>query len=322
MVGNSPTTIYLLTSTFRTHPCNGVIYNGVPRPKIYDMSVLGHEKTLTATAFNSILPVLAAFKKHSTEYAANFVDMAPMNGDCVLLHLSSGIKTFVEVKSEHYRMELDSRTRESYLHHNQRAIGQGHLIFSWRAHWDFILTISQDLSRAFFIPRDMIPDAWWNVIPASTSQKTMVRAPYDYLSRFKVRYGNSSHLVTDMERILSSNPRQATKLIPMVPTLDYEIGNAGMVDAVEDDEGIVLTDDEEPANVGGEVGQIQNLHISNHYPSSFRMGFGSIQHSISGVIYGGGLKDRIYQVWASQVLWTLFREECEEYPLTKSMIER
>lgn len=126
----------------RPHPSNGVVYNVVSRPKAYDISVLEHGGRFSTTALSSILPVLAGCKEYSTDYPASLEDIAPANGGCVLTHLASGVKTFVEAKVDHYNIELDPRTKRSCLYHEQRALGQARHMITRRATWEFILITS------------------------------------------------------------------------------------------------------------------------------------------------------------------------------------
>lgn len=84
-----------------------------------------------------------------------------------------------------------------------------------------------------------------------------------------------------------------------------------MLDITNNDQEFVSEDEKILADMDKEAELSTNAQTQHrsHKPNTFRMDYGSMTHPISGVQYGVSLGDRTYQMWALEVLWTMFREE-------------
>ena len=149
-----------------------------------------------------------AFDDHSKRFWIDLIGVRPYLGDCKIMdrndpHLSHlHDEIFVELKARHCQL------RSGVLCH---AIGiEERPIFCWTAQWDYILTISDDASRAFMIPRDRIPQDWWDTTKTAAAQtpKAFPLKMTECLEEYAVRFNKDATLVKNIEAIIDSTIRK------------------------------------------------------------------------------------------------------------------
>lgn len=110
-----------------------------------------------------------SFGEEGSLYRVELILNAPLFGDCKLINVNNDKELFIECKSNHCQFENDAEGRPHVLRHLQTRLGfSGLQIFTWKCQWDYLYTVarssgtSHPRNMAAFIPRDRIPQSWWN----------------------------------------------------------------------------------------------------------------------------------------------------------------
>ncbi|KAL8814693.1 MAG: hypothetical protein Q9223_006100 [Gallowayella weberi] len=199
----------------------GAFYT-VPRPVVYDPSVLEPSQPTKRTAHEQLAYIHRAFQSCSTTFRVEFVDVLPLLADFKLVNLRDGTQIFVEAKLGQCSFILGNAKSSNYMWHMQHTQGtadEGRLIFTWKVRWDFLYTEFGD--QALFIPRDMIPSTFWQ-----ERTNAMVWWPEDTLDSlrgFVVNQSSASQMVVDIERILSTlkSQKSTAKALQDIPVTPY-----------------------------------------------------------------------------------------------------
>lgn len=174
------------------------------------------------------------------------------------------------------------------MRHVQLQRGDRH-IFQWKVQWDFIYTTQGDTEQALLLPRDLIPQTWWNWQP--TQGRTCLEWPSDQLGLLRehvVNVTSASQLVIDVERILGSTQRRTESLVAQRPVpLD-----TSLLDPLYEEAWDERAEDE----VLEHTSLLERSWSSEHY----RRGFGSTEH--------GQCRGNTYEAWAAEVLMELCRK--------------
>ena len=283
----------VLTSwLFRRNPHTGVAFREAPPPELHPLSTLQPEFAQWKAAFRTAEPILNAFKHHSSDWVAEFPDIAPVLGDIKFTH-RSGVEISVELKIEHCWIDTNMSTNCPVLYHRQNALGfVKRLIFSWRAYWDYIITVPKaragiSSGYALCLPRDDIPEYWFDSSPRMRDAQGLPilqweSKEFDWLGPYKLDLEDPQGLVRAMEQIFGSDPlrMKATRTIPMT---------SGPLKALLEDEDKLdfqsANKDKQPTESGP---SFQN----------FRIGFGSAEHPFIWC-------PEVYEYWAFECLTEL-----------------
>ena len=173
------------------------------------------------------------FREHSRQFRVECVRYSPLLGDFKLVNiLEPSQVTFVELKAKHCERISGSENGLVTFRHLQTLLGfTSRPLFTWRANWDYLLTIL-DNDSALFIPRDQVPILWWNV-PLEDDKVwlywTMQEAE---VSNYLV-LREPTALVSGMERALRKNGWEASNAIPLAPLKFEELAEVEETVSVE-----------------------------------------------------------------------------------------
>lgn len=85
--------------------------------------------------------------------------IAPYTSDMRLDHIN-GTSVFIEIKTKHARVETLQSGRQNFFHEH-RALGKGIPIFTFRAPWDYFLTMTND-DEGYLLKKEDIPVEFWH----------------------------------------------------------------------------------------------------------------------------------------------------------------
>lgn len=172
------------------------------------------------------------------------------------------------------------------MQHTQDRMGhRPGLIFSWKAQWDYLYTDVETNSRvkeALFIPRDAVPEAWWNS-PGQDGKLDWASHTDCDIEDFVVSTADDSRLCRDIENILSRYDPGLWKAAHRIP-----------VETIAD-----VVDDDTVAEIIEPDGPPPNEPRVEFSTRGFRRGFGSSLHR--------QIRGNTYQVWAAEALQELCR---------------
>lgn len=161
-----------LANEIRVNPHTGVHYDESPSSLnlgVSDPSVLEPTFAPWQKAIKQIEFLRKGFIEMESFYRVELILNAPLFGDCKLVNVGNDQEQFIECKSGSCQFEYDAEGRPCVLRHYQSRLGFSDVqIFTWKCQWDFLYTVAESsgISRprhiAAFIPRDEIPQSWWN----------------------------------------------------------------------------------------------------------------------------------------------------------------
>lgn len=291
-----------------------------------------------------------AFSNHSRNFLVEFPDIVPLLGDLALvsrtqspLDPSSSSQTipdeikrkfFFELKVGHCLLAEDQDGRYPVIHHCQKALGfRTKYIFTWKSAWDYLVTmIRNQKGMALCIPRDEIPDHWWNAsTPEYIEKGTMPMLTWDFpqrerLKRYLVDFNKPDEAVRQIERLMGTPPKRACRRIPLapLPADDNEAEEDSEEDPEEDDD-LDEGDDSEnerqvpsPLERHSDTLDVRDNHEALDQDAASRhessIGFGSPNHpSLPRTEY--------YELWAAEVLNELCRERYSNLTSCKEVFE-
>ncbi len=203
-----------------------------------------------------------AFRTHSIRFRVDVIGVRPYLGDMKIVEKSTGQEVMVELKEGYVQVGRQAVLRHVADDFRQRPI------FSWKAHWDYILTTDEIEGIAYMLPRDKIPANWWN---ASRPPHGVLEMSVGF-EEYSIDHRGDGQIVRDIEKILNmtqskTGSMRAQKVIPVSHSNEP-------LDQVE--RGLGVCSDQRWSTSG------------------YRRGFGSADH--------GELRGETYAVWASEVL--------------------
>ncbi|KAL9035157.1 MAG: hypothetical protein Q9180_005010 [Flavoplaca navasiana] len=280
----------------------GVIYQ-VPAPRASPFRILEPRSKAWKTALEAIKVVHRAFGAYSDRFKVQFVEILPITADFKFFQESTGLKIFVEAKKSHCKFNLDVGAA-SFMSHAQWDSKMERLVFSWKAQWDFLYTLDIHERQALFIPRDFIPQTFWNARPCTADE--WLDWPIDDLDMLRecvVRVTNDRQLAIDMERILDMTERRTRSMKAQNP-IPIKSSVAEMTAQMREVEADELEENDEPTLPTRQAINLDDLDIEDT-PTSFdhrdyQRGFGSHLHE-----EGRGLT---YENWAKEALIELCRQ--------------
>ena len=297
-----------LTFYSRRNAYTGVVFALAPRPELFDMSILRPRSHSQQTGLDEFWRTFEIFKTHSQRFRVEFVSVSPFLGDMRLIDKITGEEVFVELKLGHCGLVRREHSRLNVLWHLQAACGQKRPIFSWKAQWDYIFTVTSTRQTGYFLPRDDIPTSWWNASCFVGKPKAPRRLEMSKgFQEFAIDLHSGLQSVQHMERILSTRQSKtgsmrARTVIPITQP-SYQIGE----EDAEDEEGEESEEDAEDEEgeegeegVEGEEGEEEREggrepEVKQGWATSgYRRGFGSTAHP--------ELRGTTYDAWVSEVL--------------------
>lgn len=136
--------------------------------------------------------------RHIPEYRMRNTICCPWTSDIRLDH-KSGTSIFIELKEKHARVSADQKTF-SHLASGLNMPGKG--IFTFRAPWDYILTMVDDDTGYLMIKED-IPKDWWHNYPGGDGWLTHVYPNNVLLSSRRVSLNQPAwDIVRNIRRII------------------------------------------------------------------------------------------------------------------------
>lgn len=125
---------------------------------------------------------------------------APVTTDIRLDH-SSGVQVFVDLKNNSAKVE-DLSTGQQRLSHPQVDSWYNRPVFTFRAAWDYILTMIDD-NKGYLLIRDDLPTTFWHQLPDGQGYIHHDFANKTFLLERLVLFDRpDSEVVTDICRIL------------------------------------------------------------------------------------------------------------------------
>ena len=169
--------ISVLNVRSRVNPHTVVVLNslnGYPRPKIYKLEALDPPGEISITT-KLVMLLIRAFKEcaSSTTFLAQYAEMWPLIQYVKITHKPTNVNTFIAVKTGHCKLVADPLTGKKVMW--RLWADETYRVFTWQFDWDYLLTLVDsgendqeqptailDAKRAYFLPRDEIPERWWN----------------------------------------------------------------------------------------------------------------------------------------------------------------
>lgn len=244
----------------RTNPHSGIDLRP-PTPLVaysFDTVVMSHsgfERPNTML----YLHILKGFLEHPCVYELKSMQEGSSHGDAKFKHQPSGEEAMVEFKDGHCKVDdLKSPTRVTHsaytiLDSSRTSL---YLFFCWKSHFDCLLTtigprMSNEVKgQALFIPRDVLPEAWFNIVPKDSQNLVWEEPEPGYFQQFMVDLRDSSALVSGMTRIMSkffneNGTHAAQRQIPIAPIpknvfaedIDEEMLAADVESSIDDEDG-------------------------------------------------------------------------------------
>ena len=282
----------------RINEHTGVTYS-TPPLKTFGPVVLEPDFPPWRKAMTAVRGLHAAFEHSSHKYRVETLNVGPLFADFKFVHKVSNVEVMVEIKSQHCWFEL--KEEDAYMRHAQHAVGLGRNIFSWRVQWDFLYTLPKQGRWALFLPRDLIPDDWWNRAPSPGTELEWPAQDVHVLKHYTVDLSSAFSTVTDFERILDRAQRQgsmrAVLPAPAAP-VQLRLRNSAFAHTEIDDvpnEKTEVAEDEPARAQDGEATYRMRQWSSRLY----QRGFGSCDHE--------ELRGDTYEVWAAEALTELCR---------------
>ncbi|KAL8869709.1 MAG: hypothetical protein Q9174_004068 [Haloplaca sp. 1 TL-2023] len=272
----------------------------VDRPQAFPIDVLEPSWPPWQMALAQIDALHGAFQLFSKDWRVELVDVFPMLGDFKFVHIASGTEVLVEAKRAHCKFLLDGGDQSFMTHvQNPIVIVETRHIFCWKAQWDFIYTQSKDdVSGALFLPKDEIPESWWN-----SSEPTLVwpLEQIGNLRKYHVSTMSTAETFRDIVAILNRRLHQihAQKRIAV---------DAALPEPLEEAKPKVrsVPPAKQPRNEeakGERPNSKKRVHREVGWDSSaYQRGFGSSLHP--------QLRGDTYEVWAAEALREVCRRWC------------
>ena len=230
-----------------------------------------------------------------------FVDLFPISGDMKLVYNTTGTEILVEVKKDHCDFALGEELEPSqrYMKHGQDVRGlRDRQVFSWKAPWDYIYTVQGRGKRreeALFIPRDMIPQSWWNNTPLGTEDFDLDWPADDIetVRQYVVDLRSPNSIAMDIERIIILTLDQ-TNSMKAQNDITIEKIHIQLLSEPQVAERHSMIDDP------GGFDPAQELNTTQCWSSlGYHRGFGSQLH--------GQCRGEVYEAWSAEVLTQVFR---------------
>ena len=141
--------------------------------------------------------------------------MSPLLADLKLIGQHRKVELFVE---DHCYLKGKRRSKTSQVLSIQQILRPERLMFSWKSQWDYLfLTAEKMRVKAFLLPRDQIPIAWFNSRP----QGRYVKMPSGF-EEYSVDVSSEESKVRGIEKIIDMEDRngsiKAKRPIPVEST--------------------------------------------------------------------------------------------------------
>ncbi|KAL8991011.1 MAG: hypothetical protein Q9177_000468 [Variospora cf. flavescens] len=256
----------------------GVHYDVKP-PEVYTSTVLEPSMASWKTGLRAVKEVYDAFQTQPSDCTLHFVEILPITGDFKLVHEGTGLELIVEAKKCHCDFDL-GQGPDSSMTHSQWAVGmsQRHCIFSWKAQWDFLYNTSRSGREALFIPRDEIPQSWWNYQGAELSWP---QEDIDALDQYVVQLEPATQLLEGIERILQTrernHPLKAQRSIAIEPIHVDALAERTTPKRETLEEPVTFSDGVDPDGPDSPDGLVAPTH--GWHLQDYRRGFGSYRHT-------------------------------------------
>ncbi|KAI4125126.1 MAG: hypothetical protein LQ341_007002, partial [Variospora aurantia] len=285
---------------FRVNIHTGVHYDVKP-PEVYTSTVLEPSMASWKTGLRAVKEVYDAFQTQPSDFTLHFVEILPITGDFKLVHEGTGLELIVEAKKCHCDFDL-GQGPDSSMTHSQWAVGmsQRHCIFAWKAQWDFLYTTSRSGREALFIPRDEIPQSWWNYQGAELSWP---QEDIDVLYQYVVQLEPATQLLEGIKRILQTrernHPLKAQRSIAIEPIHVDALAERTTPKRETLEEPVAFSDGVDPDGPDSPDGLVAPTH--GWHLQDYRRGFGSYRHTEG--------RGESYEAWAAAVLITICRQQ-------------
>ena len=288
----------------RVNEHTGVIYE-VPRPKVSPFRILEPRYKAWLSSLEAIKVVHRAFLTYSDRFEVRFVEILPITADFKFFQESIGLEIFVEAKKSHCHFNLDPGLY-NFMNHSQWDSKMERLTFSWKAQWDYLYTLNGlgHEREALFIPRDLIPQTWWNARPGTFEEGLdWPKKDLDILRECVVPVTDDRLLALGIERILDMTERRIRSMKARNPVpITSSIANTAA--QTQENQAERLNENDNPTLPTVQQSIPDDLDIEDT-PTAFdhrdyQRGFGSHLHEEA--------RGLTYENWAKEALTELCRQ--------------
>ncbi|KAL8692789.1 MAG: hypothetical protein Q9218_002260 [Villophora microphyllina] len=267
----------------------GVVFD-VPRESL---AMVGAEKLKPdlptwLRALKDIQFIEERLRQGSSRFRVQLTEIFPLSGDCTFLDSKTGEKVFVELKSAYCRIKhglqpaIEHRQQVFWTRRGSKSLY--HPIFSWKAQWDFLYTMTASRTEVLLIPRDRIPDSWWNRLARDDEWfEWPLESSAQALEDFSVALGSPDRFVADIERILLCSATNGKSMRAQIPIAVVPPPSVEALEAILDNDGSLE----------------HGIAREAYWSSSYRRGFGTAEH--------GAPRKSACQNWAAEALMEMCR---------------